>query len=72
MSIAPIPQHKVRWERVLSHELEAAFTATPAVYFAYGLELSEVFQGVGQAGAPAIVDNIHKRPRFLPRRGNGM
>jgi creatinine amidohydrolase len=30
-------QREVRWERMLPHELEAAFAATPAVYFAYGL-----------------------------------
>jgi creatinine amidohydrolase len=30
-------RHEVRWERMLPHELEAAFAATPAVYFAYGL-----------------------------------
>jgi creatinine amidohydrolase/Fe(II)-dependent formamide hydrolase-like protein len=28
---------EVRWERMLPHELEAAFAACPAVYFAYGL-----------------------------------
>src|SRR5258707_16489 len=30
-------RHEVRWERMLPHELETAFAATPAVYFAYGL-----------------------------------
>ncbi|HSS51216.1 MAG TPA: creatininase family protein [Thermoanaerobaculia bacterium] len=30
-------RHEVRWERMFPHELEAAFAATPAVYFAYGL-----------------------------------
>ena len=28
---------EVRWERMFPHELEAAFAACPAVYFAYGL-----------------------------------
>lgn len=28
---------EVRWERMLPHELEAAFAAFPVVYFAYGL-----------------------------------
>jgi creatinine amidohydrolase len=32
-----MPRHEVRWERMLPHELEAAFSATPAVYFTYGL-----------------------------------
>ncbi|MFH1569920.1 MAG: creatininase family protein [Gemmatimonadota bacterium] len=31
----PLPE--VRWERMLRHELEAAFERCPAVYFAYGL-----------------------------------
>jgi creatinine amidohydrolase len=30
-------RREVRWERMLPHELEAAFAATPAVYFPYGL-----------------------------------
>ncbi|HEV7783697.1 MAG TPA: creatininase family protein [Thermoanaerobaculia bacterium] len=30
-------RHEVRWERMLPHELEAAFAESPAVYFAYGL-----------------------------------
>jgi hypothetical protein len=28
---------EVRWEHMFPHELEAAFAACPAVYFAYGL-----------------------------------
>ncbi len=30
-------RHEVRWERMFPHELEAAFSTTPGVYFAYGL-----------------------------------
>jgi creatinine amidohydrolase len=30
-------RREVRWERMLPHELEAAFAACPAVYFGYGL-----------------------------------
>lgn len=36
MSEAPEPP-EVRWERMLPHQLEAAFDACPVVYFAYGL-----------------------------------
>lgn len=31
------PVREVRWERMLRHELEAAFEECPSVYFAYGL-----------------------------------
>lgn len=31
------PRREVRWERMLPDDLEAAFAACPAVYFAYGL-----------------------------------
>ena len=30
-------RREVRWERMFPHELEAAFAAVPAIYFAYGL-----------------------------------
>jgi creatinine amidohydrolase len=32
-----MPKPEVRWERMFPHQLEAAFAACPAVYFAYGL-----------------------------------
>lgn len=33
----PRARREVRWERMLPHELEAAFAACPGVYFTYGL-----------------------------------
>ncbi len=32
-----MPKPEVRWERMFPHQLEAAFAACPAVWFAYGL-----------------------------------
>jgi creatinine amidohydrolase/Fe(II)-dependent formamide hydrolase-like protein len=36
-SESPSAQAEVRWERMLPHQLEAAFAACPVGYFAYGL-----------------------------------